>query len=430
MFFRKSKSIHISEHPGHKHLSLENPPSEYTNPEFVYIPLVEGDVCEACVAVGDQVSIGQVVAQRKGRFGLPLHASVSGEVTSIAKKMWHSSGMMVNMIEIKNDFKETFDPSIKPNDVNNLTSEQMVEIVKNCGIVGLGGSGFPTYVKYSSNCKIDTIIVNAVECEPYLTTDYVSLKQHPEVLIRGIQYAMKMTGAEHATICIKKDKVEAIELLKEHLVPGVTIFPVEDVYPAGWEKYLVQRVTNKTYRTLPSEVGALVNNVATLIAIASAIETNLPLVEKMVTFTGKGLAHPQNVWVKIGTLASDVIHAIGGYAEGIDAASFVVGGLMTGRTLLFDNVVINRCLGGIIVLPKERQAPALPCMGCGKCTEICPVFLSPILIKNAVDKKDKDLMIALKADKCMMCGLCSYICPSRVELTEATTKARETVLKR
>ncbi|MFA6628093.1 MAG: RnfABCDGE type electron transport complex subunit C [Bacilli bacterium] len=430
MIFRKSTSIHISEHPGHKQLSLFTPPSEYKKPEMVYIPLVEGDPCEAVVAVGDHVLVGQVVAQRKGRFGLPLHASVSGEVTSISKKMWHASGMMVNMIEIKNDFKETLDPSIKPNDVAKLTPSQMIEIVKNCGIVGLGGSGFPTFVKYSSKCEIHTLIVNAVECEPYLTADYVLLKQKTDELIRGIQYAMKMSGASHAYICIKQDKVQAIALLEDHLQDHISIFPVKDVYPAGWEKYLVQRVTNQTYKMLPSEVGVVVNNAATLIAMCAAIEENQPLVEKMVTFTGQGLAHPQNVLVKIGTLANEVIRAIGGYADGVTDANFIVGGPMTGRTLLFDSVVIHRSLGGIVVMPKESSAPALPCMGCGKCVEICPVFLSPVLIKNAVDKKDKDLMIALKADKCMMCGLCSYICPSRIELTDAMSKARATVLKR
>ncbi len=430
MIFRKSTSIHISEHPGHKHLSLATPPSEYLRPNYVYIPLVEGDACEALVAVGDHVKVGQVVAQRKGRFELPLHSSVSGEVTSINKKMWHSSGMMVNMIEIKNDFEETQDESIKPNQVADLSRAEMAKIVKDCGIVGLGGSGFPTYVKYSSNCTIHTIVVNAVECEPYLTADYTLLKSKTDALMRGIQYVMKMTGAEKAAICIKKDKVEAIELLNRHLKQGISIFPVKDVYPAGWEKYLVQQVTKMTYRALPSEVGVIVNNTATVIAVADAIEYNKPLVEKMVTFTGEALKSPQNVMVKIGSLAGDVIEAIGGYQEDVKDANFVVGGLMTGKALLFDSLVINRALGGIIVLPKAPQAPALPCMGCGKCTEICPVFLSPILIKNALDKKDKELLKDLKAEKCMLCGLCSYICPSRVELTEATGKARETVLKK
>lgn len=429
MIFCKCSSTHLTEHRGHKDLSLQTAIGEYLKPEFIYIPLVEGDVCEAQVVVGDYVKLGQVVALKKGRWELPLHSSVSGEVTSVTKKMWHPSGVMVNMIEIKNDFQETPHETIKANDVASLTPQQMIEIVKNCGVVGLGGSGFPTYVKYSAPCPIETIIVNAVECEPYLTADYVVLKEKVDVLIRGITYALKMSGAKKAYICIKKNKLEVIELIKAHLAPNIELFLVNDVYPAGWEKYLVQRVLKRTYNNLPNEVGAIVNNSSTMIAIAEAIEQNLPLIERVATFTGQGLLNPQNVRLKIGVVANEVINYIGGYKPEIEEANFILGGPMTGRSVFFDSVVINRPFGGLIVLPVTPQAPTLPCLGCGKCIEVCPVNLSPILIKEAGDNKDKDLMTALKADKCMLCGLCSYICPSRIELTEAVSKARELVIK-
>ncbi len=429
MIFRKCSSTHISEHSGHKYLSLQLATSKYLKPNFIYVPLTEGEVCEALVTVGDYVKVGQQVALKKGRFEIPLHSSISGEVTSVTKKMWHPAGLMVNMIEIKNDHKETLHESIKPNKVENLTAADMVKIIKNCGIVGLGGSGFPTYVKYSSHCPINTIIVNAVECEPYLTADYVVLKEKVAELIRGITYAKKMSNATKAYICIKKDKLEAIELIKTHLIPGIELFLVDDVYPAGWEKYLVQRVMKKTYNNLPTEAGAIVNNSTTMIAIADAIENNMPLIERVVTFTGQGLLNPQNVKVKIGTLANEVIEFIGGYNPEVEELNLVLGGPMTGKSAFFDNVVINRPFGGLIVLPKEKQAPSLPCLGCGKCIEICPMNLSPILIKEAYDAKDKDLMTSFKADKCMLCGLCSYICPSRIELTENVSKARDTVIK-
>ena len=430
MFFRKSKGLHIKEFPGHKELSLHVGPIEFSDPEYVYIPLVEGGTpCDCLVNIGDKVKVGQAVANRTGRFGLPLHSSVSGEVTSVSKKMWHSSGMMVAMIEIKNDFLNTLDPSIKPNDVNSLTKEDIARIARECGIVGLGGSGFPTFVKYQPQTEITTLIVNAVECEPFLTADYTLVKTRTDELIRGIKYAMKATGAKEAFIAIKSNKVAAIQVLNDHIKDSyIKVFPLKDVYPAGWEKYFVQRVMNKTYKALPSEVGAVVNNVATLVALADAVENNMPLTKKLVTFTGTGLTEPKNVYVKIGTLTSDVIKNIGGYKENVEL-TFVAGGLMTGGALVSDELVINRSLGSVIVNEVIKQAPAIPCMGCGKCVVNCPVFLSPIEIKRAFDAKDNEKLAELRSEKCIACGLCSYICPSRIELTEATTKARAIVLK-
>lgn len=430
MIFRKSKSLHISEYPGHKDLSLQVGPSEFLNPEFIYIPLVEGGTpCECLVKVGEKVKVGQVVAMKSGRFGLPLHSSVSGEVTAIDKKMWHSSGMMVQMIEIKNDFNETLDPSIKPNDVASLTKEDIIRIAKDCGIVGLGGSGFPTYVKYQAPTPITTFIVNAVECEPFLTADYTLVKTQTKKLINGIKYAMKATGASNAYIAIKENKVEAIKILNENIADqNIKVFTLKDVYPAGWEKYIVQQITKRTYKALPSEVGVVLNNVATLVALSEAVENNMPLVKKLVTFTGKGLKHPQNVYVKIGAKTNDVIANIGGYEPNLDL-QFIAGGLMTGNAIMFDSLVINRALGSIIVLPQPKQAPLLPCLGCGKCCANCPVFLSPIEIKRVLDAKNNDKLAELRADKCIQCGLCSYVCPSRIELTEATSKARTIVLK-
>ncbi|MDY0063524.1 MAG: RnfABCDGE type electron transport complex subunit C [Bacilli bacterium] len=431
MFLRSIKGIHITEHPGHKHLSLNVEASSYLNPEYVYIPLVEGSPCECLVKENDQVKVGQVVAMRTGRFGLPVHASVSGVVTAVNKKMWHASGVMVQMIEIKNDFQETLDDSIKKNDVENLSKEQLIEIIKNCGIVGLGGSGFPTYVKYQSPAPISTLIINAAECEPYLTADYTLVTTKTKQFLRGVAYIMRASGAGKAYIAIKENKKEAIQILNEHLsaFANINIFLLKDVYPAGWEKYIVQKIMNKTYKTLPSEVGVVVNNVATAVAICDAVEYNMPLVQKLVTFTGEGLLNPQNVFVKIGTLVNEVIAKIGGYAPEVADAIFVAGGLMTGKGMLFDSLVVHRSLGSIIVLPKEKPGLALPCMGCGKCAENCPVFLSPIQIKQAFDAKNTNLLAELKADKCIQCGLCSYVCPSRIELTEATTKAKALVLK-
>jgi len=431
VFFIKSLGTHISEHKGHKEMSLANPLVEFLNPEYVYIPLVEQNTpCEAVVKVGEQVKVGQVVANKCGRFCLPLHASVSGEVVSIDKKMWHSSGKMVAHIQIKNDFKETKVDTMKYSDTSNITKEEIIEKVRENGIVGLGGSGFPAYVKYQVNREMDVVIINAVECEPFITVDYRLIKDRFEDVVRGIKYIMKAVGAKRGVIAIKKNKTELIEKMNLILEnePTISVFTVKDVYPAGWEKYIVQRVTNKNYKSLPSEVGAIVNNVTTAVAITYAIENNQPLIEHLVTVTGEGVRTPSNVFIKIGTSISEIIEKIGGYAPNLGDAYFIAGGPMTGKSIMFDSLVVSRALSSVIVLPKEVREVNPECMGCGKCSEVCPVFLSPIVIKETLENDSLEEVRTLRPNLCMECGLCSYVCPSRIELTEAVSKAKAKVM--
>lgn len=434
---KKINGVHISEHKGHKEMSLKNDLVFFTNPEYVYIPLVEqGAPCEVNVAVGDEVKLGQVVATKTGRFSLPMHSPVSGKVTAVDKKMWHASGKMVPCIEISNDFLETKDPSIHDNEVEKLSKEDIVNIMKNCGLVGLGGASFPTYVKYSGNAKIDYLLINAAECEPYITNDYTIITRDDmrKKLIRGIKYALKASGASQAVIAIKKTKVHAIELLNDAIKdePMISVFGLNDVYPAGWEKYIVQAVTKKTYNALPSEAGCIVNNVATLVSLCDAVEHNMPLVEKLVTLTGKGLKNPCVMYTKIGSKISDCVKSIGGYVDGLVPSNtyLIAGGPMTGKAIMFDTLVINRSFGDIIVMPKEERVNNPRCMGCGKCVDNCPTNLSPILIKKALEAKNMQLLSDLNATRCMQCGLCSYICPSRIELTEAVGKAKAALLKK
>lgn len=430
MIFRKIKAVHI---PGRKEMSIKDEILNFTNPEKVYVPLVEqGTMAQCLVKAGDKVRVGQVIAEKGGRFPIPIHSPISGEVISINQKMWNPSGKMVETIAIQNDFQETKIESIKPRDTDFLTREEIVEIVKNCGVVGLGGSGFPTYVKYQTTSPIDVVIINAAECEPYITADYMLMKTRATELIDGIKFIMRATDAPRAVIAIKKTKPEIIEILNNHLAEeeNISVFLLPDVYPAGWEKYIVHKVVKKTYASLPSEVGAVVNNVATAIAVNNAVKYNMPLIEKVVTLTGEGLNDPQNVYVKIGTEIRELLPQIGGYNGDIEQAYLIAGGPMTGKAIVFDTLVVNRCLGSVIVREKDIRVVNPECMGCGKCCDICPVNLSPILIKNALEDKDVDLLQEFRADKCIECGLCSFICPSRIELTDAVARAKATVLKR
>jgi electron transport complex protein RnfC len=428
--FIKSKGTHISEHKGHKELSAHSPVLQYLNPEYVYIPLVEQNTpCEALVKVGDRVKIGQVVAMKTGRFSSPIHASISGEVISINQKMWHSSGKMVPTIQIKNDFQEEKVETIKANDVANLSKEDIIELVRVNGVVGLGGSGFPAYAKYKVDKPMDYVIINAAECEPYLTCDYVLLTEHLDRVLRGLRYIMKAVAAPKGVIAVKENKKALIEKIRMAIAdqPDLSLILLKDVYPAGWEKYIVQRVTNKTYRSLPSEAGAIVNNSSTAYAICQAVEDNQPLVEKYVTITGEGIKDPRNVHLKIGTNLKDVINQLG-YTPDLGDAYFIAGGPMTGKALMFDSLVVNRALTSVVVMPKDIREVNPECMGCGKCGDVCPVFLSPIVIKEALGDNDLDTLVSLKPELCMQCGLCSYICPSRIELTDAVTRAKTKVL--
>lgn len=431
MFFIKSKGRHISEHKGHKEMSLANPMVEFLNPEYVYIPLVEQNTpCEALVKVGDYVKVGQVIANKSGRFPLPIHASISGEVVSIDKKMWHASGKMVPTIQIKNDFKETKVETIKENDISSITKEVIIEKAKECGIVGLGGSGFPSYVKYKVNNPMDVVIINAAECEPYITIDYKLLQDHFDEMLRGLKYIMKAVDAKRGVIAIKKNKTALIEKMNLALAnePNISVFTLKDEYPAGWEKYIVQRVTKKNYTTLPSEVGAVVNNASTAYALCHAVERNQPLVEKLLTITGEGIRKPCNVKVKIGTAVNDIIEFIGGYTTNLESAYFIAGGPMTGKSIMFDTLVVHRALSSVIVMPKDIRENNPECLGCGKCGEVCPVFLSPIVIKETLENDTVQELRKLRPELCMECGLCSYICPSRIDLTESVGKAKTKVM--
>jgi len=429
VFFIKSKGTHLPEHRGHKELSQNKPPFIYLKPEDVYIPLIEqGTPCEAKVKVGDRVKVGQVIAERTDRFSIPLHASISGEVVAVTQRMWHASGRMVPCIQIKNDFQETKAETIKPNNVEALSREDIINIVRECGVVGLGGSGFPAYVKYKTKTPIDVIIINAVECEPYITADYVLIKKHLDEMLRGAEYIRRAARANRIVIAIKEYKRELIEKIQLRLTDKMTIYPVKDVYPAGWEKYLVQHITGKTYKGLPAEAGAVVNNSGTAIAVCHAVEDNMPLMEKMVTITGKGIKDPINVYTKVGTKINDIIEAIGGYSDDLEDTYFIAGGPMTGVALKFDTLVVNRCLSSVIVMPKEVRKINPECMGCGKCNEVCPVFLAPIQIKEALASNDIELLKTYKPELCMECGLCSYLCPSRIELTDHVAKAKKKVL--
>lgn len=428
MIIKKIKGVHI---PGRRQMSLVNNLENYLNPKFVYIPLTNGNVLyRQTVSFGDVVKKGQVIALREDRFGHPVHSPVSGTVLSI-KKVWHASGKMVDSLEIENNYKEETVPEFgRSLDLDNLTKTDIIERIKSCGLIGMGGAGFPTYVKYMLQKKMQVFIVNAAECEPYLTSDDISISTKTDELIRGIKYALIASGAPKAVICIKKTKVKLIKLLTDKLVnhSNISLFELADFYPAGWERVQVERVTGKKYNSLPSEVGAVVDNAQTVIAICEAVEQNKPLIERVITVAGEGLVKSQNFYVKIGTRCIELIEKLGGYTEGLNDAFLIAGGPMTGRAIFDDAMIISSSLGGITVIPKKKSLEQA-CLGCGKCSLNCPSFLTPTEIRFAYECGDFASLEKLNTLKCVQCGLCSYVCPSRISMTEIVGKAQDSLRK-
>lgn len=428
MIIHKIKGLHLD---GRRVISLSNGVLEYLNPKHVYIPLANGDVTyRNVVSTGSEVLKGSVVALREDRYAHPVHSPVSGKVIGI-KKMWHQSGKMVDTLEIENNFKEEVVSDWGNSlDLNLITKQDIVERVKNCGIVGMGGAGFPTYVKYMTPKKQKLLIVNAVECEPYLSCDNISVRRNIEKIIRGIKYILKAIGAPKAVIAIKKDKKEVVDVLKKYLAnqKNINIFPLKNFYPAGWERSIVEKVTKEHYMQVPSEIGVVVNNAQTVMAVCDAIEENKPLIERMITISGEGINSPQNIFTKVGVSFHELIERVGGYVDEEKVGLLIAGGPMTGKTVLDDSLVVTSSLSSVMVFEKE-EVTIQPCMGCGKCASVCPAYLVPTEIKNAYEDKNYKLLKKLHTLDCVQCGLCSYVCPSRVEITNYVGLAKEELKK-
>lgn len=423
--FNKIHGIHIE---GHKHMSTTKPIMDCLDPDFVYYPLAVGNaVYTKLVEVGSKVLMGQQILLRDGRFGHPICSSVSGTVTAI-KKQWHSSGKMIDMLEIQNDHQDL--ACYSPTNNDNLSRDEIIEKVKNAGIVGLGGAGFPTYVKYLPAQPADYVIINAAECEPYLTCDQMCLLEVTDKFIRGVKYIMMANMAKKGVVAVKKSHPDVIEALNKALegIDDISLYLLNDVYPAGWEKYIVEHVTKKSYSGLPREAGAVVNNVQTAIAVCEAVEENKPLIDRVVTITGDGIKEPQNYRVKIGSKITSLIELSNGYVEDLGDAICICGGPMTGRPMFFDELVITSTVGAIIV-NKRNVAKAYPCIGCGKCSENCPAYLTPTSIKQAYLSGNTSELASLNVNRCVQCGLCSYVCPSRVDMTDYMAKAKDMLAK-
>ena len=400
---------------------------DYLTPKYVYIPLASGkdENVTTLVKKGDYVAIGTVLGKRKGANKVPIHSSVSGHVVGIVKKSY-VTGKTVRCVKIENDEKETYLEKVPERKINEYTKEEFLETILDTGIVGLGGDGFPTYIKYNTDKKIHTLIVNAVECEPYLNADTALMLAQCEEILETVDAIMEINHIDRAIIAVSRNNTDLIHKLNNFIGTYLNIQMkiVDDVYPNGWERILVRELCHTNYKEVPLEKGIVVNNVSTIFAIYEALKYHKPMIDRVVSFTGDGLKKIYNVRVKIGTLAQDVITFLGGY-QAYEEMLLVAGGPLMGTAFPTDEIAISPEINCILALPHEKEDDVLPCIRCGKCAEACPAKLSPTGIDKAYRKKNKKQLEQLEVERCIGCGLCSYVCPSNRNVRKQIALARQ-----
>ncbi len=430
MKIRRLPELHIE---GYKEMSIEKGPKEYLSPKSVFLPMTIPGVMTLKKEIGDHVLLGEVVMESNGRFPYPILSPISGTVKGKVKK-WHPSNKMCDMLEIENDFKEETVDTFKGLDPDNMTRDELIEVMKNSGLVGMGGAGFPAYAKYKTDKKVECVIINLAECEPFITCDYTCVLYNAQRFIYGFKHLLKAAGCDKGIIAIKEKHIneKVISYLEPLLEDGMEIRKLRDVYPAGWERYTVETITGRTYKMLPIEAGAIVTNATTCFSFANLLKDGLPPSMKYVTFTGDAINSPGNVLAKIGTPVGELVELFGGLKEGVKISETlcIAGGPMTGKSMFFIDFVTTHTLGAVILLKNQDKYPKHPeCLGCGRCAEKCPSFLTPVEIRKALKVKDIDELKALGANRCIQCGLCSFVCPSRIDLTSAVGEAKDIVLK-
>ena len=405
-------------------------PAEVVIPMSMHI----GAPCKPIVAVGDKVTIGQKIGEPGGFVSAPIHASVSGTVKAVEPRPFSMGGTMMSVV-IENDFQNTVCPDIHPvEDPDSLTPEQLVEIVKNAGIVGQGGATFPTHVKISSGLgKVDYVIINAAECEPYITGDHRTMLERPEEIIGGAKFLAKMFGVDKVVIGVEDNKRNGIDamnkVIAEQKAP-VVVEPLRCRYPQGGEKQLIQAITGRQVPPggLPADVGCAVFNINTTICIFKAITTGMPVVNKVVTVSGSGIVDPKNIECPIGTPISKLFDACGGLRE--DTYKLIMGGPMMGLAQYNVDVTVGKGTGAMLAFAgKEEQYEEHPqCIRCGKCVGVCPIRLEPVFMYKYLMKGDVDTwQNTLHGMDCIECGACTYTCPARLPLTHAFRLGKQEV---
>ena len=428
-------------HPSENKLSSAKPIEVLPLPEVVNIPLAQhiGAPAVAKVAKGDKVLTGQLIAEAGSFMSANIHAPISGTVTAV-DMVANGQGLRQMMITIKregDEWAEGIDRSETLVKECSLSAQEIIAKIKEAGIVGMGGATFPTHVKLSipAGKKAECVIINGVECEPYLTSDHRTMLEHGEELVVGVTILMKAVGVDKAYIGIENNKPDAIAHLSKIAAQykGIEVVPLKVRYPQGGEKQLIAAVTGRQVPpppALPIDVGAVVCNASTTFAVYQAVQKGMPLIQRVVTITGKNLREPKNLLTRMGTPVSALIAAAGGLPE--NAGKVINGGPMMGRAMVnLDSPVTKGCSGITVMSEKDaRRREASQCIKCAKCVSACPMGLEPYFLSKMTQKKNWDELEARMITSCIECGCCQSTCPAYLPLLDWVRLGKQTVMGR
>ena len=391
-----------------------------------------GAELSALVQVGDYVKVGQKIADSDAFLSVPVHSSVSGTVTAI-KPHIHPNGTEVTSIFIENDKQYIMDASVKPiNNFDNLPLEKLLEAVREKGLVGMGGAGFPTFIKLNPGKKIDYLIVNGAECEPYITSDHRRMLEYSEDLIDGLKIAMKILSLNKAYFGIEANKKNAIDILKKATEsnPEISVEVLKTKYPQGAEKQLIKAITKRSVPSgkLPADVGVVVLNIDTVYGLSKAFREGLPPIKRLVTVTGDAVSEPKNIEVRLGVPYSFLFEQSGGFKT--EPKKIISGGPMMGSAQFNLDAPVIKTTSSLIAfseVPELFDANSV-CIRCGKCVDYCPMKLMPLNIAKYAVAENYEMAEKYHATDCLECGLCSYICPANRNPVEFIRRAKQAII--
>ncbi|MBQ3472160.1 MAG: electron transport complex subunit RsxC [Clostridia bacterium] len=419
----------------HKELTNTIPTKRVPDCDMHIFPMRQhiGAPLKPLVQIGDKVKVGQKIADSEEFVSAPVHSSVSGTVTDI-QQYFHDSTAMVDAIFVKTDTEYTVSEDVCPKDYTQMTTEDILKTIREAGIVGMGGAGFPTHVKLAPRNKVDYVIINGAECEPYITSDHRYMLENADDIIYGLKIAMKALGLSDGHIGVELNKPDGMEALKASKEYGanIHIIALKTKYPQGAEKQLIKAVTGRNVPAgkLPADAGAVVINVATAVAIANAFKTGMPAIEKNVTVSGDAVQNPSNFRVRTGVPVKFLIEQAGGFKN--EPEKIISGGPMMGISQYNTDYPVTKTTSSVLTISKAEKTydPDSPCIRCGRCVDHCPMRLMPFKLSEASRKDDIEMARKYNILECIECGLCSYICPANKNLLQFIRMIKPEVMKK